>query len=210
MTTTAATTTDEKTSAARGLPLSGARRALALLLCLSCPPLALAQAGAEAARRPQRPEETVDSVLTAAGALAIVRPEPDGGMEMELRLNGRKVADVDGALYAGFKAHFRGMDSGEVVVMRVSDGGSGCPAQFRLVRVVDESRVTLTEEFGDCSDSPDITLRQLPEEELLFRFPGFYRLIDGEQPGFRKPPPTTWVYRKGALRELKPAAKRRG
>jgi hypothetical protein len=28
--------------------------------------------------------------------------------------------------------------------------------------------------------------------------------------GFRKPPPTTWVYRKGVLRELKPAAKKKG
>jgi hypothetical protein len=149
-------------------------------------------------------------LLTAAGTLSIVRAGPEDGLRLELRLNGKKVADVDGTAYAGFKAHFRELDSGEVVVMWASDGGSGCPAQFRLVRIVDEARVSLTDEFGDCSDSPNITLELLPEERILLRFPGYYRLSAQEEPGFRKPPPTTWVYSKGVLRELKPAAKRKG
>ncbi|HEX8116969.1 MAG TPA: hypothetical protein VF521_06840 [Pyrinomonadaceae bacterium] len=153
-------------------------------------------------------EETVDTVQTRAGVLTLVRTNPDAGMELELRLNGRKVLDVDGALYGGFKAYFRGMDAGEVVVMWTSDGGSGCPAQFRLVHATEEGKVTLTEEFGDCSDSPDITLKQLPAEEIQLRFPGYYRLSQESEPGFRRPPPTTWVYRKGVLRELKPVRKR--
>ena len=93
--------------------------------------------------------------------------------------------------------------------MWASDGGSGCPAQFRILRIVEGARVSLTDEFGDCSDSPDITLESLPEERILLRFPGYYRLGQLEEPGFRKPPPTTWVYRKGVLRELKPAARKR-
>ena len=180
--------------------------ALAILLCAAL----LAPAGADAqAKADASKEETVDTVLTAAGTLSIVRAGPEEGLRLELRLNGKRVEVVDGAMYAGFTAHFRAMESGEVIVMRVGDGGSGCPAQFRLVRIVDEARVSMTDEFGDCSDSPDITLKPLAGEELQFRFPGYYRLMDSEQPGFRKPPPTTWVYKKGVLRELRPAAKKR-
>jgi hypothetical protein len=180
-------------------------------LCAPAVLLAVAALLAPAPARAQAAnEETADSVLTRAGTLAIVRAGPEDGLTLELRLNGKKVAVVDGTMSAGFKAHFRGLDDGEVVVMWGSDGGSGCPATFRIVRIVDEARVSLTEEFGDCSDSPNITLESLPEERILLRFPGYYRLSAREEPGFRKPPPTTWVYRKGVLKELKPAAKKRG
>ena len=153
--------------------------------------------------------ETVDSVQTGAGTLALVRTGEPTDLEMELRLNGKKVADVE-AMYAGFKAHFRELESGEVVVMWLSEGGSACPAQFRLIRVLGEGKVSVTEEFGDCGDSPTITLQLIPEEEITLRFQGYYRLSQQDEPGFRKPPPTTWVYRKGVLRELKPATKKRG
>ncbi len=154
--------------------------------------------------------ETVDSLQTGAGALALVRTGEATDLAMELRLNGKKVLDVE-AMYAGFKAHFRELDSGEAVVMWASEGGSACPAQFRVIRVVGDGKVTATEEFGDCGDSPTITLQLIPEEEITFRFQGYYRLAQQSEPGFRKPPPSTWVYRKGVLRELKPAAtKKRG
>ena len=153
-------------------------------------------------------EETIDSVQTGAGTLTLVRIGFETDLQMELRLGRRKVADVEGNMHAGFKAHFRELESGEVVVMWSSEGGSACPAQFRLIRVAGEGKVAVTEEFGDCSDSPTITLELLPEEQILLRFPGYYRLSQQEEPGFRKPPPTTWVYKKGVLRELKPAKKR--
>jgi hypothetical protein len=154
-------------------------------------------------------EETVDSLQTGAGTLTLVRTGEPVDLQLELRLNGRKVLDAE-AMYAGFKAHFREMETGEVVVMWSSEGGSACPAQFRLIRVVGEGKVTVTEEFGDCGDSPTITLQLIPEEEITLRFQGYYRLSQESEPGFRKPPSTTWVYKKGVLRELKPAAKKRG
>jgi len=109
-------------------------------------------------------------------------------------------------MYAGFKAHFRELETGEAVVMWVSEGGSACPAQFRVIRVVGEGKVSVTEEFGDCGDSPTITLQLIPDEQIQFRFQGYYRLAQQDEPGFRKPPPTTWVYKQGVLKELKPAA----
>ncbi|HEX8499844.1 MAG TPA: hypothetical protein VF659_04565 [Pyrinomonadaceae bacterium] len=208
-----AATTEAKRPATRG-----ARRLCgpALLLCLTAllaPPGARAQAGAkpEEAGAAAVKEETVDSLqLTGAGTLALVRVGEETDLRMELRLNGRKVAGVEGNMYAGFKAHFRELEGGEVVLMWSSEGGSACPAQFRLIRVAGEGKVSVTDEFGDCSDSPNVTLELLPEEQILVRFPGYYRLSQQEEPGFRRPPPTTWVYKKGVLRELKPAAKKRG
>lgn len=194
-------TTDVKRTA-RGGALN--RCALALLLCAAAM-LAPSAARAQLASK----EELVDSVLTRAGTLTIVRAAPDEGLTLELRLNGKKVEVVGGTMSAGFRAHFRGVGDGELLVLAGSDGGTGCPAMFRIVRIIEEARVSMTEEFGDCSDSPNITLESLPEERLLLRFPGYYRLSAEDEPGFRKPPPTTWVYRKGVLRELKPAAKKR-
>jgi hypothetical protein len=186
--------------------------AFAILLCLTAP-LAPATTRAQVVRKEEAVRlsakaEAVDSLQTGAGTLALVRFGEAVDLKMELRLDGKKVADVE-SMYAGFKAHFRELEGGEVVVMWASEGGTACPAQFRLIRVEGPGRVSLTDEFGDCSDSPNITLELLPEERILLRFPGYYRLSQQEEPGFRKPPPTTWVYRKGVLRELKPAGQKR-
>lgn len=155
-------------------------------------------------------ETTVDSLTTKAGVLSIVRLGEETDLRMELRLNRKTVQDLSGNMYASFRAHFRNLEVGEAVVLSLGSGGSGCPEMFQLIRVQESGKVSLTEEFGDCSDSPTITLQLLPDEQLSLRFPGYYRLSQEEEPGFRKPPPTTWVYQKGVLRELKPAAKRRG
>lgn len=189
------TMTDDRRSTPR-------RAAAAALLLLTL----LAHAGAQ---EENRKDETLDSLATKAGQLSIVRLGESTDLRMELRLGGRTVHSLDGNMYASFRAHFRNLEVGEAVVMSLGSGGSGCPEMFQIVRVEGSGKVSLTEEFGDCSDSPTITLQLLPDEQVSLRFPGYYRLGQQDEPGFRKPPPTTWVYRKGVLRELKPAAKRR-
>jgi hypothetical protein len=154
-------------------------------------------------------EETIDSLLTQAGKLSIVRIGEEVDMNMELRLNGKKVQAIEGNMYASFKVHFRDVEMGEVVVMSVGEGGTACPAQFRMISVGGTGKVVVTDEFGDCGDSPTITLQLLPDEQITLRFQGYYRLGDASEPGFQKPPPTTYVYSKGVLKELKPAAPRR-
>jgi hypothetical protein len=181
--------------------------ALALLLCVH--PARAQVVRKEESVQLSAKEETVDSIQTGAGTLALVRTGEPVDLQMELRLNGRKVLNAE-VMYAGFKAHFRELETGEVVVMWSSEGGSACPAQFRVVRVEGAGKVSVTDEFGDCGDSPTITLQLIPDEQISFRFQGYYRLSEEQEPGFRKPPPTTWVYSKGVLRELKAAAKKKG
>ena len=186
---------------ARRLPLC------ALALLFVCAPRVFAQKPALPAQ-----ETTVESLLTNAGTLSIVRIGEDTDLKMELRLKGRKVYDIEGNMSAGFVAQFRTYASGEIVVMTVGEGGSACPAQFQIIHVEDTGKVSVTEEFGDCGDSPTISLQLIPDEQVTLRFQGYYRLSEEQEPGFQKPPPTTWVYKKGVLRQLNaaPPPKRRG
>lgn len=175
-------------------------------LLFACAPCAFAQ-------KPQqrKEEKTVESLLTNAGTLSIVQIGEDADMDMELRLEGKKVYEIKDNMTAGFVAQFRTYNSGELIVMTVGSGGTACPAQFQIVHVEGPGKVSVTDEFGDCGDSPTITLQQLPEDELTIRFQGYYRLSEEQEPGFKKPPPSAWVYKKGVLTELKSAtpAKRR-
>jgi hypothetical protein len=147
-----------------------------------------------------------ETLPTKSGVLGLVRVGDEADLKWELRLGKRAVLQTEGESFVHFEAFFPNLSEGEVAVVSFNSGGNGCPAQFRLVRVVSADKVEVSDEFGDCADSPDITLKQLPEEEIQLRFPGYYQLWQSREPGFRRPPPTTWVYKKGVLRELKPAA----
>ena len=149
-----------------------------------------------------------ETLQTKSGVLGIHRVGDESDFKWELRLGRKTVLATEGQSFVHFEAFFPNLSQGQVAVVSFNSGGNGCPAQFRLVRVVSAERVDVSEEFGDCSDSPTVTLKQLPEEEIDIGFPGFYQLWQSQEPGFRRPPPTTWVYRKGVLRELKPVKKR--
>ena len=179
----------------------------ALALLFVCAPRVFAQKPALPAQ-----ETTVESLLTNAGTLSIVRIGEDTDLKMELRLKGRKVYDIEGNMSAGFVAQFRTYSSGELIVMTVSEGGTACPAQFQIIHVEDTGKVSVTDEFGDCGDSPTITLQLIPDEQVTLRFQGYYPLRATEEPGFKPPPPSTWVYKRGVLKQLNPASppKRRG
>lgn len=167
--------------------------ACALLLCALC------ASGSGASAQDDKVEE---SVMTGGGQLDIVRLGNHDEIEWELRLGRKTLVGIAGASFIHFVAHFPQLSMGEVVVVSVNSGGNACPAQFRVVRIV-ENGAQVSDEFGDCADSPTITLKQLPEEEITFGFPGYYQLWQTREPGFVKPGPTAYVYKKGVLKELK-------
>ena len=177
----------------------------ALLCAALCAHVSGSGAGASARR-----DKVEESLTTKAGPLEIVRVGGEDSLDWELRLAGKSLAGFEGQTWVHFAAYFPNLSMGEVAVVSIGSGGNACPAQFRVARVR-EGGADLTEEFGDCADSPTITLRQLPEEEITFGFPGYYQLWQSREPGFVRPRPTTYVYKKGALKELGPApARRRG
>lgn len=160
---------------------------------------------------PARAQEHGDgeTLPTKSGVLGIHRVGDESDLKWELRLGRKVVLENEGSSFVHFEAFFPNLSEGQVAIVSFNSGGNACPAQFRVVRVVSPERVDVSAEFGDCTDSPDFTLKQLPEEEIQIRFPGYYQLWQEREPGFRRPPPTTWVYKKGVLRELKPAATKR-
>ena len=170
-------------------------RAVCLLLLVAAPCAA------------QAPDEN-ESLPTNAGLLSIVQTSKED-FKWELRLGRRVVLETEGHTRVHFEAFFPNLSQGEVAVVSFGSGGTACPAQFRVVRVVSAAKVDVTDEFGDCADSPIITLKQLPDEELTIVFPGYYQLWQSREPGFRRPPPTTYVYRKGVLSEVKAPARRK-
>jgi hypothetical protein len=190
--------------------LTFTRRALFVrLLACALASLALCSSGAGAGAF-AREDKVEESMMTAAGPLDIVRLGGADELNWELRLGSKSLLSIEGASFIHFVAHFPQLTMGEVIVVSINSGGNACPAQFRVVRIV-ESGARVSEEFGDCADSPTITLKQLPEEEITFGFPGFYQLRQTREPGFVRPAPTTYAYRKGVLKELKAApSKRRG
>jgi hypothetical protein len=180
--------------------------ALVLFVCALTLP-ALCATGSHVFARQDKVQE---SVLTGSGSLDIVRIGNEDDLKWELRLGKKTVQGMEDAEFMHFIAHFMQLNMGEVVVIATYSGGTACPAQFQVVRIV-ENGAQVSEEFGDCSDSPTITLRQLPDEEITFGFPGYYQLWQSREPGFVKPAPTTYVYKNGVLKELKATpAKRRG
>ena len=186
-------TENRRTKALRAAALS------ALLLCTL-----------HAAARAQAGGGDGETLTTKSGVLGIHRVGDEADLKWELRLGKKVVLENEGSSFVHFEAFFPNLSQGEVAVVSFNSGGNACPAQFRVVRVVSADKVDVSEEFGDCADSPTITLRQLPEEELTVGFPGYYQLWQSREPGFRRPPPSTWVYKKGVLRELKPATKKGG
>jgi hypothetical protein len=201
-------TTERRRSKTDYARATNARRALFVRL-LACA-LASLSLCASVARASAREEKVEESVLTGAGSLDIVRLGGEDDLNWELRLGRKSVLSIEGESFVHFVAHFMQLDMGEVVVVAVYSGGTACPAQFRVVRIA-EGGAQVSEEFGDCSDSPTITLKQLPDEEMTFGFPGYYQLWQEREPGFVRPAPSTYVYKKGVLKELKAApAKRRG
>lgn len=101
---------------------------------------------------------------------------------------------------ARLHAYFSSSEIGEVAVLSVSEGGNACPAMFRIAYPDASGKYVLTQEFGDCSDIPTIIFE---EKQVTLKFPGYAPLSAMSEPHFRPPPPTTYVFSKGRLRQLK-------
>jgi len=115
-------------------------------------------------------------------------------------------ATIRGAENASLHAYFSASEIGEVAVLSVFSGGNACPAMFRIAYPGSSGKYVLTKEFGDCSDIPTIIFE---EKQVTIKFPGYAPLSAQSEPNFRSPPPTTFVFSKGRLREIKTPGKRR-
>jgi hypothetical protein len=107
--------------------------------------------------------KVLESLDTIAGRLDIVwRTDPKNLLLDLIQLNGKTIAKVE---RASILAYFKGGGDEEFVVLGVSQSNSCGYQKFRVIRLYDtlppskSPTVTVSEEFGDCSEDPRISYR---------------------------------------------------
>jgi hypothetical protein len=116
----------------------------------------------------------------------------------------RVMAPVEGTAWV--YAYFSGDEIGDVAIVGIADKGTSCLAMFRIV-YPDSSpshpQHIATQEFGDCSDIPTVNFQR---NRITLTFPGWAPLRESSRPGFKYPPPTTYVFANRTLRQIKTAS----
>lgn len=88
-----------------------------------------------------------DSLQVRGGKLLI---KGESGSEQQLLFNGKKLRDGD-----GYSLSIEGkyaVGNSDVVLIMNNSGGTACPVQYFFVSVTSQGAVTMTPEFGTCSD----------------------------------------------------------
>ncbi|WP_193164873.1 hypothetical protein [Microbulbifer hainanensis] len=107
----------------------------------------------------------------------------------EILMNGESALKDDGQILSFMfnksnDSYFWG--DKEYLIIQITTGGSGCPAFFRILDPNKEKN-SLTEEFGTCSDTPNISES---ENGLILSFPT-------REPNINR----VWRYENGVLSE---------
>ena len=87
-----------------------------------------------------------ESVSVRGGTLTLTGESDD----MKLAFNDRKLRDGDGFRFSFVEQYTVG--DTDVVLMMSESGGIACPAQYFFVAVTTQGAVSLSPEFGTCSD----------------------------------------------------------
>jgi hypothetical protein len=107
---------------------------------------------------------------------------------------------------AHLHAYFSSSEIGDVAVVSISGEGNACPAMFRVAYPGPSGKYLLTKEFGDCSDIPTVIFE---EKQITVKFPGYAPLHAQSEPNFKPPPPTSYVFSNGRLREIRVTKQKR-
>jgi len=94
----------------------------------------------------------LEEIKTAHGLLEIsVVESSEGRKTFKLLLAGKLVAEERG-LYSVSIAAAHPRDNPRMVLLLLGSGGTGCPAQFKVLEVMPGGEARLSEKFGNCSD----------------------------------------------------------
>lgn len=133
----------------------------------------------------------LEEIKTAQGLLEISAVEsPEGRKTFKLLLAGKLVAEERG-LYSVSIAAAHPRDNPRMVLLLLGSGGTGCPAQFKVLEVMPRGEARLSEKFGNCSDLFDA------------RWQGGAWHIDIPRIGGAAA--QSWLYRDVSLTRLKPS-----
>ena len=136
----------------------------------------------------------------------LLSPAPTFAQQNSQLIPESLTATIRGTENASLHAYFSSSEIGDVAVLSVFGEGNVCFVMFRIAYPDSSGKYVVTKEFGDCSDIPTIIFE---EKQVTLKFPGYAPLSAQSEPNFRSPPPTTYVFSNGKLREIKTQNKRR-
>jgi hypothetical protein len=134
------------------------------------------------------PKESVPSatgIATVAGELTLIT-KPGGAGGSVARLGGKDVFDAGDATVTVERSLV--LEGKTVALLSLSDGGTACPALFRVLSIAPDGEVHTSEEFGTCSDTPRVTPGQTT---MQISMPS----LDGTGS-------STWMYSSGTLHQV--------
>lgn len=179
-----------KTSHGRASQRAAALFILAALLCV----------GAARARTNDSSEEVIETARTPAGELTLVRRREGEAVTIIVKLYGRVVAEKEASREgdAYTTASVYGLypkASPRFAVITLSTGGLVCGAKFAIVDWSRKEDARVSDDFGNCSDSPRAVYRG---DTLTLTFPAGPKKRD---PGAHYVGPgRVWTYANGRLR----------
>lgn len=170
------------------------RAAFAFLLA------ALLGAGAARAQTNDPREEVIETARTPAGELTLARRRDGEAVTILVKLHGRVVAEKEasreGDAYTAASVYgLYPKASPRFAVIALSTGSIVCGAKFAVVDWSGKEAASVSEDFGNCSDSPRAVYRG---DTLTLTFPAGPAKRD---PGARYVGPgQVWTYANGRLR----------
>ena len=162
---------------------------------------ALLCAGAVQAQTDDSSEEVLDTARTPAGELILARRRSGEAVTILIKLYGHVVAEKnasrEGDAYTSASVFglYPRTKSPDFAVITLSTGALTCGAKFTIVDWSRKEAARVSEDFGNCSDSPRAVYRG---ETLTLTFPA--------GPGKHDPgthyvgPGQVWTYTNGRLR----------
>jgi hypothetical protein len=114
-------------------------------------------------------------------------------------LHVEELAEAAGAARVWERPAFQ--SDGSVALVWVNPGGNACPSLYHLVTLRAGRAPAITPAFGTCIDPDTVWMEG---DALRMRFSDYAPLSVQMWSDYRRDPPTTWAYRRGALREEAP------
>jgi hypothetical protein len=128
------------------------------------------------------------TIKTIGGNLALKEIGKDDG-KYDLIINGKRVTTIEERNVSfEYKFSLAGTD---VILISLSSGGNGCPANYRFATVTQGGKVAVSDEFGNCNDDPQVAAD--PTKIVVSLRSGQGRRIKTE----------TWTYMSGTVEKTR-------
>lgn len=166
--------------------------------------VALLSASSARAQTSDSSEEVIETARTPAGELVLARRRAGEAVTILVKLFGRVVAEKEasreGDAYTSASVFglYPKTKSPSFAVITLSTGALTCGAKFTIVDWSQKEEARVSEDFGNCSDSPRAVYRG---ESLTLTFPASPTKHD---PGAHYVGPgQVWTYSNGRLRRAR-------